>query len=136
MSRQRKRTPARPVGSRDTKSRRPAPAARKRPAANTRRTAWIVGGAVAGSDYTSNAQTVVFAGTDGERATVQIDLIGDSIVELDESFGIEDSFGFFAWYGFVSCVGMIVFAKLLGLFLKRPEDYYEKDLNKGEVNHD
>lgn len=40
-------------------------------------------------------------------------------------FGIEDSFGFYAWYGFVTCVAMVVVAKLLGIFLKRPDDYYE-----------
>lgn len=41
-------------------------------------------------------------------------------------FGIEDSFGFFAWYGFVTCVAMVVLAKLLGIFLKRPDDYYDR----------
>lgn len=41
-------------------------------------------------------------------------------------FGIEDSAGFFAWYGFVTCVAMVVFAKLMGIFLKRPDDYYAK----------
>lgn len=41
-------------------------------------------------------------------------------------FGIEDSFGFYAWYGFVTCVAMVVIAKLLGIFLKRPDDYYER----------
>ena len=49
-------------------------------------------------------------------------------------FGIEDSFGFFAWYGFITCVGMVIFAKLLGIFLKRPEDYYEAE--KNGVEHD
>ncbi len=56
-------------------------------------------------------------------------------VHQHESFGIEDSFGFFAWYGFITCVGMVVFAKLLGLFLKRPENYYQED-NSNEVEHD
>ena len=69
-------------------------------------------------------------------AILAMTVIAGLFVHQHQSFGIEDSFGFFAWYGFVSCVGMIVFAKLLGLFLKRPEDYYEKDLNKGEVDHD
>jgi hypothetical protein len=69
-------------------------------------------------------------------AILAITVIAGLFVHQHQSFGIEDSFGFFAWYGFVSCIGMIVFAKLLGLFLKRPEDYYEKDLNKGEVDND
>ena len=69
-------------------------------------------------------------------AILAMTVIAGLFVHQHQSFGIEDSFGFFAWYGFVACVGMIVFAKLLGLFIKRPEDYYEKDLNKGEVDHD
>lgn len=54
-------------------------------------------------------------------------VIAGLFVHQHESFGIEDSFGFFAWYGFITCVAMVVFAKLLGVFLKRPEDYYDKD---------
>ena len=69
-------------------------------------------------------------------AILAMTVIAGLFVHQHQPFGIEDSCCFFAWYGFVSCVGMIVFAKLLGLFLKRPEDYYEKDLNKGEVDHD
>ena len=57
-------------------------------------------------------------------------------VHQHESFGIEDSTGFFAWYGFITCVGMVVFAKLLGVFLKRPEDYYETESDKHEAGHD
>jgi hypothetical protein len=34
---------------------------------------------------------------------------------------------FFAIYGFVSCLGMVLFAKLLGVFLKRPDTYYYYD---------
>ena len=69
-------------------------------------------------------------------AILIVTLVAGLFVHQHETFGIEDSFGFYAWYGFITCVGMIIFAKLLGLFLKRPEDYYEKDLNKGEVDHD
>jgi hypothetical protein len=35
------------------------------------------------------------------------------------------SFGFNAWYGFLSCVALVLIAKGLGLYLKRPEDYYD-----------
>lgn len=51
-------------------------------------------------------------------------------------FAIEDSFGFYAWYGFITCVAMVVFAKLLGLFLKRPEDYYGPVAEDSEVHND
>jgi hypothetical protein len=39
-------------------------------------------------------------------------------------FGVDGSFGFGAWFGFGACLLMVVFAKLLGFVLKRPEDYY------------
>lgn len=41
------------------------------------------------------------------------------------SFWIDGTFGFNAWFGFLSCVGMVVFAKLLGIFLKRKDTYYD-----------
>ena len=36
-------------------------------------------------------------------------------------------FGFHAWYGFLTCAAMIVFAKCLGLLIKRPDTYYGED---------
>jgi len=39
-------------------------------------------------------------------------------------FGIETSFAFNAWYGFLACAALILFAKGIGAFLKRPDDYY------------
>jgi len=67
-------------------------------------------------------------------------VVAGFFVHQHESFGIEDSFGFYAWYGFITCVGMVIFAKLLGIFLKRPEDYYANgsngDSNTGETHHD
>ena len=53
-----------------------------------------------------------------------VTVIAGLFVHQHESFGIEDSFGFFAWYGFITCVAMVIFSKLLGIFLKRPEGYY------------
>lgn len=40
-------------------------------------------------------------------------------------FGIEETFGFFAWYGFVTCVIMVIGAKVLGLMIKRGDGYYD-----------
>lgn len=40
-------------------------------------------------------------------------------------FGIDGSFGFYSWYGFVTCAVMVVGAKLLGIFLKRKDTYYD-----------
>ena len=47
-------------------------------------------------------------------------------------FKIEQSFGFGAWFGFITCVLMIVLAKILGFLIKRPDNYYEPDRDKGE----
>lgn len=73
-------------------------------------------------------------------AILLVTVVAGLFVHQHESFGIEDSFGFFAWYGFITCVAMVIFAKLLGLFLKRPEDYYDSeqnpDLSKKETEHD
>jgi len=41
-------------------------------------------------------------------------------------FGIDGWFGFGAAFGFLSCLAMVLVAKGLGFFLKRPEDYYHK----------
>jgi len=39
-------------------------------------------------------------------------------------FGADGWFGFGAFFGFLSCLAMVLFAKVLGFFLKRDEDYY------------
>lgn len=69
-------------------------------------------------------------------AILLLTLIADLFVHQHQYFGIEDSFGFYAWYGFVTCVVMILLAKLLGVFLKRPENYYQASSNKEVAHHD
>ena len=54
--------------------------------------------------------------------TVLIELAGD----IHGHFAIDSTFGFHAWYGFLTCVAMIAAAKLLGLFLKRKDTYYDE----------
>ena len=49
----------------------------------------------------------------------------DMIVSHHPYFGIDGTFGFGAWWGFLSCVALIVFARALGLLLKRPDSYYD-----------
>ena len=39
-------------------------------------------------------------------------------------FGFDGGFAFNAWYGFVTCIGMILFAKILARFLRRKDSYY------------
>lgn len=40
-------------------------------------------------------------------------------------FSLDTSFGFFAWYGFLTCAVMVAGAKILGIFLKRKDSYYD-----------
>lgn len=42
-------------------------------------------------------------------------------------FSIADWFSFHAVYGFFGCVAMVLFAKFLGFFIKRSEDYYNDE---------
>jgi hypothetical protein len=42
-------------------------------------------------------------------------------------FRLEGSFAFNAWYGFLSCIGMVLIAKLLGRLLLRKDSYYDRD---------
>ena len=76
----------------------------------------------------------------GFIAILFVTVVAGLFVHQHESFGIEDSFAFFAWYGFITCVGMVIFAKILGFFLKRPENYYDDNtnngMNKSGVEHD
>ncbi len=50
----------------------------------------------------------------------------DLVVRHKPHFGIDGTFGFGAWFGFAACVAMVLFAKLLGVFLKRPDTYYDR----------
>lgn len=54
-------------------------------------------------------------------------VVAQLLVHVHDYFGVDGWFGFSAIYGFITCVLMVVFAKLLGLWLKRPENYYGDD---------
>lgn len=58
---------------------------------------------------------------------VVIPVIAQLFFPLHGWFSLDDWFGFNAVYGFLSCAAMVLFAKLLGLWLKRPEGYYDND---------
>ncbi len=49
----------------------------------------------------------------------------DVFVPHRPHFDIDGTIGFGAWYGFLSCVALVVGAKFLGVFLKRPDGYYD-----------
>ena len=53
-------------------------------------------------------------------------LLADAFYDKHPHFAFEGWFGFFAVFGFVVCVGLVMFAKWMRTFLKRPEDYYDR----------
>lgn len=42
-------------------------------------------------------------------------------------FGIDAFFGFYTVLGALSCAGLILMGKFIGLFLKRRENYYQEE---------
>ena len=52
-------------------------------------------------------------------------LLAELVVRHHPLFGLDDTFGFGAWYGFAACVVLVLFAKMLGAILKRPDTYYD-----------
>jgi hypothetical protein len=60
-------------------------------------------------------------------AILAVTVIAEFVVHPHGVFGIDGSFAFNAWYGFLACVGLILFAKLLGHLVKRPDTYYDYD---------
>ncbi len=50
----------------------------------------------------------------------------DPFIHKHGPFEIEHYWGFYAIYGFVGCVGLVLAAKLMRVFLMRPEDYYDE----------
>jgi len=61
----------------------------------------------------------------GGSAILVLVALLDVVVHKHVHFGPEAWFGFFSIYGFIACVAMVVGAKLLGIFLKRSDTYYD-----------
>lgn len=61
----------------------------------------------------------------GLIAILTLTVLSELLIHKHEYFGLDGTFGFSAWYGFITCVAMVVAAKLLGYVLKRKEDYYD-----------
>lgn len=53
-------------------------------------------------------------------------VLAQALVYVKGYFGVDGWFGFGAAFGFLSCLAMVLFAKVLGYALKRPEDYYDR----------
>lgn len=63
----------------------------------------------------------------GFLVILALTVIAGFFVDLHPHFEIESWFAFNAAFGFITCLLMIVGAKALGIFLKRPDNYYAKD---------
>lgn len=50
----------------------------------------------------------------------------DLVVRHHPHFRLDGVFGFGAWYGFGACVALVLFAKIWGAILKRPDAYYDE----------
>ena len=55
-----------------------------------------------------------------------ITIITEFFIKLHPHFPIEEYFAFYAFFGFLSCIVMVIFAKLLGFLIKRKDNYYDK----------
>lgn len=62
----------------------------------------------------------------GFIAVLAATVAGQLLYPVHGHFELDGSFGFNAWYGFLACAVLILIAKLLGLFLKRDDDYYDR----------
>jgi len=54
-------------------------------------------------------------------------VVAQFFIPIKGKFALESTFGFAAWFGFFACVAMVLVAKALGWWLKRPENHYGDD---------
>lgn len=59
-------------------------------------------------------------------AVLTATVIADLVIHRHAYFVADGTFAFYGWYGFMTCVGLILIAKLLGVMLKRKDDYYDQ----------
>jgi hypothetical protein len=58
-------------------------------------------------------------------AVLVVVVLAEFFVRQEAHFAVERIFGFYALFGFVACAVLILLAKGLGVFLKRPDTYYD-----------
>lgn len=59
-------------------------------------------------------------------AILALTVLAELAIEAHPHFAIERLFGFNALYGFLACAAMILIAKGIGVFVKRPDRYYDE----------
>ena len=52
-------------------------------------------------------------------------VLADFVYKKETHFPVEGWFGFFGIFGLLACGGVILASKVLRVFLKREEDYYD-----------
>lgn len=62
-------------------------------------------------------------------AALALVVAGQLLVPVHGYFRPEAWFGFAALFGFLACVGMVLVARLIGLLLKRRDDFYDGSAN-------
>ena len=60
----------------------------------------------------------------GGIVLLALTVVAQLFIPIKGYFGVDGYFGFGALFGFLACLAMVLFAKFLGFFLKRDEDYY------------
>jgi len=51
-------------------------------------------------------------------------LLAQFVIDVHPHFEVERLFGAYAISGFAACAALILIARVIGLLLKRPDDYY------------
>ncbi len=59
-------------------------------------------------------------------ASLVVLLVIDLFIDKHVVFGLDGAPSFSAAYGFISCVLLVLLAKVLRIFIMRDEDYYDK----------
>ncbi|MCB1906964.1 MAG: hypothetical protein KDH15_06310 [Rhodocyclaceae bacterium] len=59
-------------------------------------------------------------------AILALTVIAEFFVEAHPHFGVDALPAFNAWFGFIACVILVFGSKLLGMWLKRRDDYYDE----------
>ncbi len=70
----------------------------------------------------------------GFGVVLALTVIAQLFIKVKPEFTVDAWFGFGAVYGFLSCLAMVVFAKLLGFVLKRKQDFYADEASEPEEN--
>lgn len=60
----------------------------------------------------------------GFIVVLAVTVLAETAIEVEGHFGLDGSFAFNAWYGFAACAGLVAFAKVLSVLLKRGDRYY------------